>query len=125
MPQATAVTLNSVAYNPQGTQNGVTSWRTSPGTGGERSALTESVRGPLTNGMYRNRFVVTLPVVREEDTPCGCAGSLLGTAKADIVVDIPAGFSATARADLLARIQALAATTFFEKSITDLEGAWG
>lgn len=125
MPQATTVTLNSVAYNPQGTQNGVTTWRTAPGLGGERGTLTESVRGPLQNGMYRNRFVLLLPAVREEDTPCGCAGSLLGTAKADIVVDVPATFSATLRADLLDRIQALVTTAAFEASVEDLEGTWG
>lgn len=127
MPVQSTVTLDGVAYAPRGTQNGVSTWANSNDTtfGGGITTVTESVRGPLADGNFRVRFVLTIPKLAEADSPCGCAGTTQGVGKADIVVDIPAAYTAAHRADLCDRIQALVADAVFTAAIDNREGSWG
>lgn len=127
MPVAAALTLNTKVYTPRGTQNGITSWALAndPTFGGAQSDLTESVRGPLTNGSYRTRWVLNVPKNAAEDSPCACTGSSLGRGKADIVIDVPVSFTAAERQDFVDRIQALVALSVFDVSVSTPEGSWG
>lgn len=124
MAQSAAITLNSVVYSPRGTQNGITTWAAPMGANGELSTLTQSLRGPLDNNNYRARGVLKLPVAREDDSPCGCAGSILGEGIANLTIDIPSTLSPAERADYLARVRAYVASSTFG-DLFSFEGTWG
>lgn len=126
MPAQSSMTLNTKAYTPRGTQNGISTWALAGDAtfGGAVSTLTESVRGPLGDGKTRTRWVLSVPKNATADSPCACTGSNLGTGKADIVIDIPANFTAAERQDFVDRIQAMVATTVFDASVSTPEGSW-
>lgn len=127
MPVQGTLTLNTKAYTSRGSQNGISSWANvgDASFGGALTSVTESVRGPLQDGKTRVRFVLTIPKAATEDTACGCAGTVLGTAKADITVDVPSNFSSAERQDLRLRIQGLVANAVFTAAVDNLEGSWG
>lgn len=127
MPAQTSLTLNTKVYNPRGTQGGISTWQlTGDATfGGASSSVTESVRGPGSDGNTRVRFLLTIPKAATADTSCACIGQLVGKpAKADVTVDVPTAFTAAERDDLRLRIQALVAHAVFTASVKDLEGSW-
>lgn len=126
MPTQSAITLNTKVYSPRGTQNGVTTWALAGDAtfGGAQSTVTESVRGPLSDGTYRTRWVVTIPKAASADTACGCVGSLMGTGKADFTISFPTNFTAAERQDFVDRIQALIALSVFDVSVSTPEGSW-
>lgn len=126
MPLQTAITLNTVSYGPRGTQNGLSTWSAAvSGSNTARATLTESVRGPLDDSRYRVRFVLSVPSVREEDSACGCAGSISGVGKADITVDIPGAYTDAERQALRLQIADLVSNAVFAAAIDDVEGSWG
>lgn len=127
MPVQGTLTLNTKAYTSRGTQNGISSWALAGDAsfGGALSIVTESVRGPLQEGRTRIRFVVTAPKAATEDTSCGCAGTITGTAKADVVIDFPGNFTAAERQDFRLRVQGLVANAVFTAACDNLEGSWG
>lgn len=127
MPVAASLTLNTKVYTPRGTQQGVTSWALAGDTtfGGAMSTVSESVRGPTGNGANRTRWVVAVPKAATDDTSCGCKGTILGTGKADIVIDVPLNFTAAERLDFVKRVQALVALSVFDVSVSVPEGSWG
>jgi hypothetical protein len=126
MPAQANITLNTKVYTPRGTQQGISTWALAGDAsfGGAQSTVTESVRGPLTNGNYRTRWVVSAPKMATTDTACACIGQVLGTGKADIVIDIPSNFTAAERQDFVDRLQALVALTVFDVSVATPEGSW-
>ena len=126
MPVQASITLNTKVYTPRGTSDGISTWALVGDTtfGGAASSVTESVRGPLTDGKYRTRWVVTLPKAASADSPCACTGQSLGQGKADIVIDIPSSFTAAERQDFVDRIQALVALSVFDVSVSTPEGSW-
>lgn len=126
MPAQSSITLNTKVYTPRGTQNGVSTWALAGDAtfGGAVSTVTESVRGPLADGKFRTRWVVSIPKAATSDGPCGCAGSIMGTAKADIVIDIPTNLTSAERQDFVDRIQALVALSVFDVSVSTPEGSW-
>lgn len=126
MPAQASITLNSKVYTPRGTSNGISSWALAGDTtfGGATSTVTESVRGPLTNGNNRTRWVIEAPKAASEDTACACTGSLVGKAKADIVIDVPTSFTSAERQDFVDRLQALIALSVFDVSVSTPEGSW-
>lgn len=127
MPVQGSITLNTKVYTPRGTENGVATWALTGDTtfGGGLSALTESVRGPLSNGNHRTRWVLSIDKLASADSPCACTGSSLGRGKADIVIDVPSSFTAAERQDFVDRIQALVALSVFDVSVSVPEGSWG
>jgi len=127
MPVSANLTLNAKVYTPRGTQGGITSWALAGDAtfGGAQSDVTESVRGPLTSGNWRTRWVVTVPKLATVDTACSCIGSILGKGKADIVIDIPTSFTLAERQDFVDRLQALVALSVFDVSVSTPEGSWG
>jgi hypothetical protein len=126
MPAQASITLNTKVYTPRGTQNGISAWALAGDTtfGGAQSDVTESVRGPLANGLYRTRWVLSLPKVATADTACSCVGAILGKGKADVTIDIPTSFTAAERQDFVDRLQALVALSVFDVSVSTPEGSW-
>lgn len=126
MPAQSSITLNTKVYTPRGTQNGVSTWALAGDAtfGGAQSTVTESVRGPLSNGNYRTRWVVSIPKAASADSACGCTGQITSTGKADIVIDIPTNMTAAERQDFVDRVQALVALSVFDVSVSTPEGSW-
>jgi hypothetical protein len=126
MPAQGSITLNTKVYTPRGTQNGVSTWALAGDAtfGGAQSSATESVRGPLSNGSYRTRWVISIPKAASADTACGCVGAITSTGKADMVIDIPTNYTAAERQDFVDRIQALVALSVFDVSVSTPEGSW-
>jgi hypothetical protein len=126
MPAQASITLNSKVYTPRGTQGGISTWSLAGDStfGGAQSDVTESVRGPLSTGNYKTRWVVTVPKNATVDSSCACIGQVLGKGKADIVFDIPSSFTAAERQDFIDRVQALVALAVFDLSVATPEGSW-
>lgn len=126
MPAQASITLNTKVYTPRGTSGGISTWSLAGDAsfGGAQSNVTESVRGPLTSGNYKTRWVVEVPKATTVDTSCACAGSIIGKGKADIVIDIPTSFTAAERQDFVDRLQALVALAVFDVSVATPEGSW-
>ncbi|DAD51690.1 coat protein [ssRNA phage Gerhypos.2_8] len=126
MPAQSSLTLNTKVYAPRGTQQGISTWALAGDTtfGGAVSQVTESVRGPLSDGNYATRWTVTVPKAALADTACVCAGGILGTARADIKLTFPANLTAAERQDFVDRVQALVALSVFDVSVATPEGSW-
>lgn len=126
MPAQSSITLNTKVYTPRGTSQGISSWALAGDAtfGGAPSTVSESVRGPLSDGQYRTQWKVIIPKATTVDTACACAGSIIGTAKADIVLSFPSAFTAAERQDFVDRIQALVALSVFDVSVATPEGSW-
>jgi hypothetical protein len=126
MPQQSSITLNTKVYTPRGTQQGISTWALAGDAtfGGAQSTVTESVRGPLSDGTFRTRWVLTIPKAATEDSTCGCAGTILGTAKADVVLSFPTNFTSAERQDFVDRVQAMVALSVFDVSVSTPEGSW-
>ena len=126
MATQASITLNTKVYTPRGTQGGISTWALVGDAtfGGATSQVTESVRGPLANGNFRTRWVVSVPKAAAADTACACTGQVTSTGKADIVIDIPTNYTSAERQDLADRIQALVALAIFDSSVSGPEGTW-
>lgn len=126
MPAQSSITLNTKVYTPRGTQNGISTWSLAGDStfGGAQSNMTESVRGPLSNGTYRTRWLLTVPKVASSDSACSCTGASMGQGKCDIVIDFPVSFTSAERQDFVDRIQAMVALTVFDSSVSTPEGSW-
>ena len=127
MASQASVTLNTKVYNPRGTQGGISTWQNvgDASFGGATTTLTESVRGPGTDGNTRVRFLLTIPKLAAADSSCACIGQPLGKpARAEIIVDVPSTFTVAERDDLRLRFQGLAAHAIATAAIKDLEPAW-
>lgn len=126
MPAQASITLNTKVYTPRGTQNGISTWALAGDAtfGGALSTVTESVRGPNSDGDTITRWVVTIPKAATADTACGCVGSILGTAKADLKLTIPSNLTTAERQDFVDRVQALVALSVFDVSVSTPEGSW-
>lgn len=126
MPAQGSLTLNTKVYTPRGASDGIAKWALAGDStfGGAQSDLTESVRGPLTNGSYRTRWVLTIPLAATVDSACACVGQVIGSAKADFTIDFPTAFTAAQRQDFVDRLQALVALSVFDVSVATPEGSW-
>lgn len=126
MPAQAAITLNTKVYQPRGTQNGVSKWvlLNDASFGGAPSTLTESVKGPDKNGVYRTRWVLLVPKWAAEDSSCSCIGSELGYARYDETIESTTALTAAERTDMGARLTSLWATAPHQVSITGPEGSW-
>lgn len=126
MPAQGSLTLNTKVYTPRGASDGVAKWALAGDTtfGGAQSDLAESVRGPSANGTYRTRWTLALPLAATTDSACACVGQVIGSAKADIIIDFPTALTAAQRQDFVDRIQALVAASVFDVSVATPEGSW-
>lgn len=127
MPVQANITLNTKVYTPRGTQGGISTWALTGDTtfGGAQSTLTESVRGPDSDGLYKTRWMLTVPKVADENSSCACVGQELSRGKCDIKVNTPANFTSAEKTDFVARIQAAVALAIFGSSVSVPEGSWG
>ena len=125
MSAQSVVTLNTHAYNPRGVDGGVAKWvNPTNSSGSSVDSLTESVRGPNTNGNTRVQFKLSIPKIATADTACSCVGANLGTAVANIDVLIPGSFTAAERENLQLSIKALVGDAIFVSAVKNLEGSW-
>lgn len=126
MPIAASMTLNTKVYTPRGSSNGVYTWALTGDTtfGGASSQVTESVKGPYSDGTYRTRWVLLVPKAATADSACGCAGTITGTGKADFNITFPVNFTQAEKQDFVDRIQAMVATAVFDSSVATPEGSW-
>lgn len=112
------IVLNSLTYVGNGILNGVNSFV-------NRTAGVVSAFRTLTNRIsYADKVTVhwklVLPTVVEEDSECGCAGSLKYTNYVDITYRADRRTTAAERTATLAAVRDLVATANFGTSITDL-----
>lgn len=125
MPQQAALTLATRVYNPAGTENGVSTWRYPEDTiFNGTSKVTESVRGPSRDGLYRINFKVDTPRVLGEDSSCGCAGTQVDNAVTRIETIYPSRWTKAQRQEHWDRVQALVASSLATAAHDDLEGTW-
>nr|URG16424.1 MAG: coat protein [Leviviridae sp.] len=126
MAAQTALTLNTKVYAPRGKSGDIASWKLVGDTtfGGATSTASQSLREDAKAGTTRVQYKLVLPKAASEDTSCACIGQSLGTGNCDIIVTIPASFTATERDDFAKRIQSLVASGVFLSSIGSLEPVW-
>lgn len=126
MPAQGSITLNTKVYTPRGTSNGISTWALAGDAsfGGAQSQVTESVRGPLSDGTYRTQWQLVIPKAAAADSACACTGEILGTAKAKVEITWPSSLTAAERQDLVDRLQALVALSVFDVSVATPEGSW-
>lgn len=127
MPAKTGLVLNTKSYAPRGKNSGdVATWALvgDASFGSATSFTTESVRGPNKDSNYKIQFKLDLPKAATASDACACVGTQVGRGICDIVVTIPAGFSASERDDFTKRIQSLVASAVFTAACTSLEGSW-
>lgn len=121
-----SITLNSVMYNWAGFDpSGTSRWTaTAAGVASAFSNLTARVtigsQASKDARPSRAKWRIQVPVIATEDSTCGCVGTVLRAAYADVVVDFAATATAAERTDMLARIRSLVLTPEFEGSITNL-----
>jgi hypothetical protein len=126
MPAMANLTLNSKVYIPRGASDGVAKWiLVGDATfGGAPSQVSESVRGPLSDGTYRTRWLVDVPKVASVDSACACIGSNIGKGRADMTFVVPTSFTTAEKQDFVDRVQALIALAVFDVSVGSSEGSW-
>lgn len=114
-----SIVLNSLTYVGEGLINGASSfWERAGGVLNAFSQLTNRVSYNPTKTVVA--WKLTVPIVKADDTACGCAGEVLRSTIVDITVRFDRSATATERADVLARIEDLVATTQFASSISSL-----
>lgn len=126
MAAQSSITLNTKVYVPRGTSAGISTWALAGDAtfGGATSLVTESVRGPNTNGITRVLFGVKVPKAATTDTACGCAGTTISQSDSRFEITVPQNFTAAERLDLCERLQALVAHAVFQSAVENLEPAW-
>lgn len=127
MPAQSVLTLNSLAYAPRGTTNGISLWVYTGGVtfGGGQSSLTESVRPFNVDGVSNGRWVLNAEKLAAEDSVCSCVGTSLGNGKVDTKVTIHRSLTPAERLDLYERYKSLVSSAAFKAAFTDLEPSWG
>lgn len=113
------IVLNSLNYVGSGILNGASFfWERSKGLANAFSPL--SARVNMTQDKTNVLWKLTVPVTVAADSPCGCVGDVVRTTYVDITVRMGRAATAAERADVLARVKDLVASTQFASSITDL-----
>jgi hypothetical protein len=125
MAAQASITLDTHVYAPAGVSGGIATWMNREGDFPLGfSKLTESVRGPSSDGSYRVLFKLDVPKVATEDSSCNCAGSLLSNAVATVDVKIPGNFDSTDRTTLYLRLKQLVEDAVMVAAIETLTPAW-
>lgn len=121
------ITLNSVVYNWTGfDRSGTSRWSaTASGVASGFSDLTNrttfgNATAKSEAALSKVKWLVKIPVVATEATPCSCPGAVLRTAYLTILGDFGASATEAERVDALARLQALVLTTEFSDSFVKL-----
>lgn len=111
--------LNSLNYVGNGILNGVSMFW-------EKSKEIVNAFSPLNCRINFNKentnvlWKLVVPVTQVDDSACGCAGEVVRTTYVDIAVRFGRAATAAERADVLARVRDLVATTAFGSSVSSL-----
>lgn len=126
MSAQSTLTLNTKAYAPRGNISGVASWALVGDTsfGGAVSNVTESVRGPSKDGLYRVQFKLNLPKAADGNSSCACDGDILSYSLVNLEITVPRNFTSAERTDLYTRIKDLVSSTVVSDAVSDLETSW-
>lgn len=113
------IVLNSLNYVGGNVLNGVSWFRNT--VGGLASAFsTLTARVNLTNTHSNVLWKLVVPIVKGEDSACGCAGDVVRTTNLDISIRFDRAATAAERADVLARVRDLVASSQFGESLSSL-----
>lgn len=122
MSQQAAITLNTVVYNPAGSNKGIVRW--ADRSGGVLNSFSYLTQGFVVNSGARKltkaTFRLEVPVVATASSTCSCEGELLRSSSAQIDFWIAPDASAAERADLLARVTDLISSTAVSDAVSDL-----
>lgn len=126
MGQQAAVTLNTIVYTPDGSQNGIVKWMNrSGGVAGSFSPLTQGV---LDNSGARKwtkfTFRLDVPVVATSSDSCACTGSVIRDSRAQIEFWVDPNATLAERTDLYLRVKDLAASTLLSDAVENLSPAY-
>lgn len=125
MASQSNLTLATRVFTPAGVQNGLATWRyVEDAVFKSTSKVTQSVRGPSKDGVYRIEFKLDTPRALDVDSACGCAGTVVDKAMTRIETIYPASWTKAQRQEHADRIQSLVAGAVFTASHDDLEGSW-
>lgn len=114
------IVLNSLNYVGTGPLNGLSYfWEKAVGILNAFSPLSVGINFGKTNATVK--WLLKVPVVKTDDTACGCAGEVVRTTYVNITMDLPRSATAAERADILARVRSLVASTQFGSSVSNLE----
>lgn len=124
MSAQAALTLNTKVYNPRGKEGKISTWALVADAtfGGATSRVTSSVALNQKQDT-RVQFKLDVPKAAIADSACGCVGSITSRALADVIVNVPSGFTIAEKQDLCDRLQALVAHAIFDAAVLG-EGSW-
>lgn len=124
MSQQASVTLNTVVYNPSGLRNGVAKWiNRASGIVAGFSWFTQSYKDPTTGTQTKIDFELSIPVLVDADSACGCVGDLLRTSSVRCSVWVASTSTLAERTDLYLRFKDLVANDVFKNAIENLDPA--
>lgn len=127
MGQQASFTLNTVVYNPDGSQNGVVRWMDrSGGVSSSFSALTQ-VYSSNSGARKWNRFTFRLdvPVVATASDACACAGALIRDSQFQIDLRLDPNSTVAERTDIGLRLKDLVSSTAFQDAIKNGDPFYG
>lgn len=128
MSQQAAVTLNTVVYDPAGSdsKSGLVLWFNR--AGGLLNSFSRLSQRFLTGvgGTKATRisFRVEVPIVATADSTCACTGALLRTGSFDVQFSVDPGSTLAERTDLYLRAKDLLATDLVKFGIENLDPAY-
>lgn len=126
MSQQTAVTLNTVVYDPNGQSGGIAYWVNRAG-GLLNSFRTLSQRFTTNSGskkLTKITFEIDVPTVATADSSCACTGAVLRTSTAQVSFWVDPGATADERADLYLSMKDLISSTLVQGAVEDLNPAY-
>lgn len=121
----TNITLNTKVYTPAYFRGDTAAWMyRGVGVASGFSLLTQRVyqagKQDGKQGAWHATHKLTIPVVAETDTECGCAGTLLRESGVDVHGWFAPGSTEAERNDLYLRLVALVASDAFKETFTKL-----
>jgi hypothetical protein len=121
------VTLNTKVYNPSTIEKGMTKWlERSGGVPNSFGVLALSVTPPSSGAKnYRAYTRMVTPVVKGEDSSCGCAGDFLRQIGFEVNATFAPGSTLAERTDAYLRFAAWVSHANFIAAFQNLEATYG
>lgn len=126
MSQQASVTLNTIVYDPAGSDKGIVKWVNR--AGGLLNSFSTLSQRFLTGvgGLKLNKlsFKVEVPIVATSDTTCSCSGSLLRMNQASIEFSISPSATLAERTDIYLRVVSLIQSDLVKLGVENLDPAY-
>ena len=126
MSQQAAVTLNTVVYDPAGSDNGIVLWfNRAGGLLNSFSRLTQRfLSGVGGLKLTKVSYKVEVPIVATADGTCSCSGEQLRMSMAEITFSLSPTSTLAERTDLYLRVKDLIATDLVKNGVENLDPAY-